>query len=208
MSDQSLRAAAREGIRAFILGGQLRPGDRLVERLLAEKLNVSRAPVREALRELAGEGLAEERPTGGMAVRRFDTEDVDRLFEIRCFLEQLTYRHLIDQPGDAAFDLLDEVVARSTAALQQGNLPAARESNANFHATLTSLGGKIIAEVSEFVGSRMSWLLSNHHDPAAMHADHLALLAALRNRDLDLAQNLCQQHLARSRTGITHTLGF
>ena len=201
---QSMRDTVREAIRARIIEGELRPGDRLVERQLAARLSVSRVPVREALRQLAHEGLIEERPTRGMVVRRLDEEDIEALFEVRGALESIVCHRAVAAATDEGLQALDAVVERTAAALARSDRRAAVESNAAFHAVLVDLAGSpVLTAVMEPVAGRMKWLLSQHEDPAAMNDDHAAIASALRSRDATTAKRLCREHLAASRAAVT-----
>src|SRR5699024_12648833 len=81
-----------EGIRTRIYDGTLEPGTRLVEREIAEEFDVSRLPVREALRILQNEGLVESLPTRGMIVCELSLRLVSELFDVREALESLAAR--------------------------------------------------------------------------------------------------------------------
>lgn len=203
-STGSMRDSVRETIRDLVIGGDLRPGDRLVERQLAERLGVSRVPVREALTQLAHEGLVDNRPTGGMRVRLLDSADVEDLFEIRGALEPVLCRLLIAQVSDHGLDRLDQVVADTRTALARTDHGAAVKANVEFHQVLVELADSpVLAAVMQPVAGRMRWLLSRHEDPHAMCEDHAAIAAALRRRDLDATLALCVQHLAVSRAAVT-----
>ena len=88
-SAKTLRELAVERLRDAILDGQFRPGDRLVERVLCERLGVSRTVVREALRHLETEGLVDVVPQQGPAVARLDAGQATQIYEIRAMLEAL-----------------------------------------------------------------------------------------------------------------------
>ena len=207
-SARSMRDSVREAIRELVIGGELRPGDRLVERQLADRLGVSRVPVREALRQLAHEGLVDERPTRGMVVRRLDDEDVEALFEVREALERILCRRVVATASDEGLDRLDAAVRGTDAALASSDSRAAVESNASFHEVLVDLAGSpVLAAVMEPVAGRMKWLLSQHEDPAAMNTDHAAIAQALRSRDLAAAERLCREHLAASRAAVSASAG-
>lgn len=198
-----MRDSVREAIRTLVIDGELRPGDRLVERRLADRLGVSRVPVREALRQLAHEGLAEERPTRGMVVRQLDDDAVEELFEVRAALEAILCRRVVDRATDAGFDRLDATVARADAALTGSDERLAVHSNADFHEVLLELAeSPVLTAVMAPVAGRMRWLLSQHEDPASMNADHAAIAHALRQRDLASAKRLCREHLAASRRAV------
>lgn len=203
----SVRESVRERLRALVIDGEVRPGDRLVERQLAERLHVSRVPIREALRELAHEGLVEERPTRGMVVGRLAADDVEALFEVRGALEDLICQRIVAVATDEDLDRLDDVVARARAAVRRPDPAAARALNAEFHTVLTQLAGSVLSAVMEPVAGRMRWLLTQHEDAAEMQRSHEGIARALRRRDLETAQLLCRNHLEDSRAAVAGRLG-
>src|SRR5689334_17823062 len=77
---QTLRATF--GLRGLITSGQLQPGERVSEQLIADRLGVSRTPARSALMQLKQEGLLEELPSGGFVVRAFTEGDVFDAIEV------------------------------------------------------------------------------------------------------------------------------
>lgn len=87
----SLVMMAAEAIRKKILAGELAPGDRLIEERLTEDLDISRPPLREALRLLENEGLIDRRPRRGTFVRTLTNQDVREILAIRSALERLAF---------------------------------------------------------------------------------------------------------------------
>lgn len=81
-----------ETLRCGILAGDFQPGERMLEVTLSERLNVSRTPIREALKLLAGEGLLDHTPNRGYYVREYSTDDIVQAYEIRAALEGLAAR--------------------------------------------------------------------------------------------------------------------
>jgi DNA-binding GntR family transcriptional regulator len=196
-----LRISVREAIRERVISGQLPPGSRLVERQLAEQLQVSRVPVREALRALEREGFVEERATGGMVVTRLSEDDLETLFEVRSALEEILCRRLVRTVDDRGLDRLQAAVDRTAAAIDAGDSDTAVAANASFHEVLIEeAGSRVLASVIEPVAGQMRWMLNQHDDAAAMNAEHRLILAALRDRDAERAIGACRDHLASSRT--------
>src|SRR5437899_11279298 len=87
-----LRDQVCEDLRDRIISGRLAPGDRLVERDVAEEFGVSRVPVREAIRILLGEGFLTALSPRRIVVTRHDRKDVENLFDLREALEVLAAR--------------------------------------------------------------------------------------------------------------------
>lgn len=196
-------------LRTLILEGDLRPGERLVERTLAETLGVSRVPVREALRALEHEGLVEERATRGMVVRRLSDDDIDALFDLREALEGLLCRRLVRHLDAAGLDQLRTLVERSERAAREGALAEAVQANADFHQAMVQLSNSaLIAAVTEPVAGQLSWLLTQHSEPEPISADHRRILEALEQRDAPLAAARCLEHLDTSRQAVTRRMGL
>lgn len=89
---ETLRSNIKDYIQQQIAEGIYHPGDRIVETRLARELNVSQAPVREAILELATIGMLEERPYSGTYVRNFTVEEIEDTFETRAFIEEYAAR--------------------------------------------------------------------------------------------------------------------
>lgn len=195
-----LRDSVQDAIRKRVISGQLPPGSRLVERHLAEQLEVSRVPVREALRALEREGFVEERPTRGMVVRQLSDDDLDTLYQVRSALEEILCRRLVRTLDEQNLDRLQAVVDRTAAAIDAGDSEAAVEANASFHEALVEqAGSRLLASIIEPVAGQIKWLLSQHSDASTMNAEHRLILAALRDRDAGRAIEACRQHLVSSR---------
>ena len=85
--EQTLAEKSYDYIRKRLAGGDLPPGKRLVNRVLADEIGVSVIPVREAIHRLASEGLVEHVPGSGSFVRKTDLHDLDNLYVLRDALE-------------------------------------------------------------------------------------------------------------------------
>ena len=199
----SLRDSVTGALRQRIVSGVLAPGTRVVERQVAEQLGVSRVPVREALRALEREGFLEERATRGMVVRRLDPDDVAMLFAVRESLEVVLSHRLVDVLDDDGLATLDDLVAEADGHARAGRHADAVGANAAFHAALVDLAhSRVLSSIIEPVAGRMAWLLNQHTEPAAMVAEHRAIVAALRSRDADRAAAVFSDHLASSRAAV------
>jgi len=129
-------------IRELILSGELPPGARVAEAAIAERLGVSRTPVRNVIPALAGEGLLEPVGRRGYAVRRFSVEDSYRATEIRCVLEGYAAREITARgAGEAVIADLRDCLAEGDRIFAKGHLVEADEEayarmNRRFHDTI------------------------------------------------------------------------
>ncbi|WP_187271830.1 GntR family transcriptional regulator [Aeromicrobium terrae] len=195
---QPLRGDVSARIRERIVDGTYPAGSRLVERTIAAELGVSRVPVREALHTLVRDGFAVERDTGGTAVRTYEPHEIDELFEVRAALEGVIVDHLT-QATDELTPLRDnlEDVKRH---LDAGDVDAAVAANAEFHAIMARIGhGPMVRGLLVDLDARMRWLLSQHSDPAAIHAEHRELVEAMESGDARRVHAVNRRHLATSR---------
>lgn len=115
--DETRRGQIVRKLRQLIVGGHVKPGERLTESDLAGKLGVSRAPLREAIRELVEFGLVESIPYKGLFVRRVTRSDLDELYSLRTMLEKFAFEQCWDKRTPAALAELnrrhDALVAES-----------------------------------------------------------------------------------------------
>ncbi|WP_425468884.1 GntR family transcriptional regulator [Rhabdaerophilum calidifontis] len=139
-------------LRDLILAGEIRPGERLAELAIVERIGVSRTPVRAALMKLAEEGLLEAIPSGGYAARAFGEREVLDAIELRGTLEGLAARLAAERGAsstalDRLRDLLarlDEAVARIAASEDAFTLYI--DLNAAFHREITRLAASRVVE--------------------------------------------------------------
>jgi GntR family transcriptional regulator, vanillate catabolism transcriptional regulator len=144
---ESQTQTALLGIRELILSEALRPGDRVSELAMVERLGVSRTPVRAALARLELEGLLVALPSGGHEVRGFSQADVSDAIELRGALEGLAAR-LAAERGAAAARLfeLDAIIASIDAVLaaRPVDIPADIEINTGFHDKIMQFSGSAV----------------------------------------------------------------
>jgi len=203
-SYQPLRGDVCERIRESIVDGTYPAGSRLVERSIAADLGVSRVPVREALHTLVREGFATERDTGGTAVRGYDDDEIDELFDVRAALEDLLVQQLAGRPHN--LDPLRASLDMARRHLDEGDEASAIAANATFHEIMASLGrGPMVRQLLADLDQRMRWLLRQHTDPAAIQAEHQQLVDAMESGDVARALEVNRRHLRTSREAFDET---
>jgi DNA-binding GntR family transcriptional regulator len=109
LQDMSQGEAAYHRLYQAIRSGDFRPGDRLREIEVAKRLDLSRTPVREALRKLESDGIVEHRPRLGAVIRTLTPSEVVELYEMRLVLERTAAQMAAKHANDAEIDLLNDI---------------------------------------------------------------------------------------------------
>ena len=128
-----LRDVVFNTLRRAILKGDLKPGERLMEIALAEKLGVSRTPIREAIRKLELEGLVVMAPRKGAKVASITERDLNDVLEVRKGMEELAIRLACERITPEELEELDKVEQRFLSLTENGDLTELAEMDVAFH---------------------------------------------------------------------------
>jgi DNA-binding GntR family transcriptional regulator len=197
-----LREAAYEALLELITRGALRPGQHLVESELAERLGVSRQPVREALQRLSNERWVDLRPTQGAFVHQPTVAEADQLMAVRALLEAEAARLAAANAADGSIERLRELWREGVAALAADDIDAVVAANAALHASVMELAANdVLAELAGQVSRRVRW----YYTPVARQRgersweEHAALIEAIAAHDQDLAARVMREHTEQTR---------
>jgi DNA-binding GntR family transcriptional regulator len=124
-----------------ILSGRTDPGERLVEEQLTRRLGISRAPLREALRLLAQQGLVEHIPRRGARVATLSDQDVRELYEVRDVLERHAVQQALAPSADRYVDGVRAALDVMRDATADGDRMVIADAHRRFHVALVALGG-------------------------------------------------------------------
>lgn len=203
---RQLRHVVAERLRAAILEGRLHAGEWLRQERLAQEYGVSQMPVREALKELAAEGLVEHVPYRGVRVVAFSPEDVEDLYAHRAFLEGRAARAAAE--AITASELAE--LRRLYDAMMERTAPELvaeyRVLNRTFHQLIAAASRRpyLIRSLAQIWSSFPSMLWGNFSTTAARSLperdasdpqEHAAILAALEHRDPDGAEYAARSHV-------------
>jgi DNA-binding GntR family transcriptional regulator len=191
-----------DALRADILAGRLAPGMRIVQDEVAERLGVSRIPVREGLRMLEADGLVVLRSSSGAWVATMTAKDCAIAYEIRERLEPMALAESIPHLTDAHLDRLEEIQREIEAT---DDVEEFLRLDREFH--WTTYEGNTVAELRRIV-SRY-WDVTQHYRRVfvrlncsrtwVINAEHRLLLQAVRDRDVVTAQHVLVCHIQRTR---------
>jgi DNA-binding GntR family transcriptional regulator len=194
-----MRDQVRNAIVARIVDGVYAPGTRLKELTLAAEFNVSQAPVREALRELAVLGLVESERYRGTRVRAVTAHEMREAYELRARLEEAA-AELAVRAGRDALEALQADVDALLDAARRRDLEAYARHNLDFHRRIVALSGnRVLLRVWESLGWDVRSRITLHRIAdrtrfLAAAASHGDIVAALRAGDGRKAGRLLREH--------------
>lgn len=196
----TLRQQVAETLRAAIAHGDLKPGERLVERVLCERIGVSRTSLREALRELENEGLVTNLPNRGLIIARIDSRIARNIFDVRAALEGLISRLFCENASDARIAECRKAFEDVKRAYADPALQSPIIAKTRFYDVLMEGAGNPEAErMLRSIHIRASQLrvlsLSNAERRQASLKELVALVEALCARDGALAERLSRDHV-------------
>ncbi|RKQ93732.1 GntR family transcriptional regulator [Solirubrobacter pauli] len=139
MLSRTLPTQVAHHLRERILGGELAPGDRIIETDLATEFEVSRHTLRSALQTLTHEGLLEQSQFKSTHVARPTADDVFEIYTLRNALEAMACRLAAQRVANTA--AMDAAVARMRAAAEAGDVTAMKEADFDFHTAVIDLAG-------------------------------------------------------------------
>ena len=196
--------AVTEALREAILDGALTPTTWLREDEIAGAFQVSRTPVREALRRLADEGLVIKTAHHGTSVAPLSLEDVLALYVVRENLEGLAARLAAVRCPPGLVEALDEVGARMKEAVADDDTTALYRLNIDWHralreATGNSYLGRFLGQVEHAVRRLPSSTFAHRGRGDEVLAEHDAVVRAIEERDGDTAERSAKAHMRRAR---------
>ena len=197
---------ALEELRSRILRGELRPGERLVERTLCAEMDMSRTPVREALRALTAEGLVTTRPHCGMVVAELDPREIEEIFEFGVVLEGFVASLAARKARPDDCQALQSLIDAMEDALGKGapDAQAYLDLDQRFHEAIATLAGnprlaslrrqtltpRVLAEAFTGYGAA-------HY--AQSLAQHRTIAQAIAAGDADWAASAMRSHILTGR---------
>ena len=194
-------------LRDDIMLGRRAPGSRLVERDIARSLNVSRLPVREAIKTLVVEGIVVTRPRSWALVREFTLKDIQDFSEVRSALETLAFVLAAERHDDDGALRLREILDREEQAARSGDVENARIAAAEFHAAAVELADNTgLEELGQVFITRLRWLFGQHDALFDMAEEHREIYAAFTARAADRLRELIPLHLRRGRAAAEERL--
>lgn len=206
-SIKPIRDVVYEYLRTAIINDLIKPGERLVEKDYAEKFNISRTPVREALRKLEIEGLVENIPRKGDIVKGIDLKDMLEIFAIRQALEPLIVKTAIENLTQDDIVNLQEIVDKMDASAHNNDTETLLDAFQAFNDILIIASkmprlSAILSQLKDYLSRFRTMSLSNNTRRIQAINEHKEILQAIMKGDNEQAEQLVATHLASARQSL------
>lgn len=199
-----VRDKVYEQLRQAILGGRLTPGERLIERKLADFLGVSRTPVREAIRMLELEGLVAHLPRGGTVVAQVTDLEVLEIYRIRAVLEGLAARMAAEKIKPEQLQQLVSLLKDIEEYASEGDLENLEKAHQQFNDLVYKAADsqRLYAMITTLVDHISRYTRVGYCHPGRIEEatrEHRLLVEAIKIRDGSLAERVAREHIDNSR---------
>ena len=197
-----LRDVVFNTLRQAIITGEFAPGERLMEIALANRLGVSRTPVREAIRKLELEGLV---------VARITEKDLRDVLEVRCSLEELAAELAAERMDEEGQEKLDQALVEFESAIESGDNAAIADSDMEFHDIIFDATGnprliQIIGNLREqFYRYRLEYVKDTDYHIVLLN-EHKELVNAIRAGKKEEARKIMKKHITNQEMTVIRNI--
>ena len=187
-------------IKDLILSGELEAGEKIAENQIATRFQVSRTPIREALKRLEEYGLVRIKPRAYAEVVSLRPEEAEDVASLRAALEVFAVGLLAERGSDEDFDALQQLVDACRSCVESGEVAATFENDSSFHLEIAKrTGNRHLYELSERLDAKVQLLRLVLHLPmdrlTMFVGQHDQIMEALRARDAEQARLLMRRHI-------------
>lgn len=206
-----LRDVVFNTLRRAILRGELKPGERLMEIQLANKLGVSRTPIREAIRKLELEGLVLMVPRKGAEVAEITEKNLRDVLEVRCALEELAVQLACDRIDPERMQQLLDAAAHFRDILGTADITELGEADEAFHDVIfQATGNRRLIQLlnnlrEQMYRYRIEYLKKKECYPQLLE-EHASIIQAIREHDKEKATEITVQHINNQVDTVVDTL--
>ena len=202
-----LRDVVFNTLRQAILRGELQPGERLMEIQLAQRLGVSRTPVREAIRKLELEGLVLMIPRRGAEVAEITRQDLEDVLEVRAALEELAVKDACEHITDEQLQDLKKAANEFKRSLEGTDLVACAEADIHFHEIIYAATNnqRLVQMLNNLREQMYRYRMENLKDNRTYRTlveEHDAIRRALKKHDKEKAGAAINVHIENQRRSI------
>ena len=200
---EKLKDGVLASLKDAILGGELKPGDRIVEIKVASDMGVSQGTVREALKELEHFGLIENRSYKGTYVKRFTKKDVSDAYDARLILELFAVERAAETISPERLDFLHELMEKMNDAAKKGDVNSFVDYDVRFHeAIVSTCGNEMIVKLWHLANVSLWTLVATNLGKRSLKnlaARHTDIYSTLQSHDPLAVKEAMRIHLLELR---------
>jgi len=206
-----MRDIVYEHLRKAIMDQILKRGDHLVENTIAEKMNISRTPVREALRQLESEGLVVHMPRRGTIVQGITREDAIDIYDIREVLEGLVVRRACEERDDDDVDRLHLCISQMEIAIEQQTHDELMRLHREFNNMILIIGRSkrltgIMKHLYEYLISLRTISLESVERQKIALEEHREIVKAIEESNPEVGETLARKHVRKARAAFLSSI--
>lgn len=206
-----LRDVVFNTLRQAILKGELKPGERLMEIALAERLGVSRTPIREAMRKLELEGLVVMIPRRGAQVANITEKDLNDVLDVRIALENMAIEKACERMTEEEMGRLWVAAKEFERTMGEGNLVKLAEADVAFHEIIYRAAdnrrlNQVLNNLREQIYRYRVEYLKEEETRNVLVMEHEELTQAIKERDVKRAQEISYRHIENQRMAIIRSI--
>lgn len=193
----------RDAILDEIAGGQLAPGDRIIQEQIAQALGVSRQPVQQALALLRNQGVLHDAPGRGLIVAPLDPQYIQQMYDMRAVIEGLAARRAAETNAAAAAKQGPALIEAGRKAVASGSVAKMIAADMRFHEFLYALSGNALiapalATHLTYTQRVMGEVLVRDNKPRDIWDQHARILDAVARGDAERAEALVRSHITQA----------
>lgn len=194
-------------IKDNILNGYFKPGEKLQENKIAEELNVSRSPVREAIKELIGEGLLESIPNKSITVKKLSNKDIIDIFEFRSMIEKYAINKTISNLTEEKVKRLDELIEELEESYNANDFHEYCQVDVSIHNEIIFMSGNMVvynAIKNIFSLMQPFRIISLHSQKRFKESflEHKEILEGIKEKDFERSWKANSNHLKLAKEEI------
>ncbi len=197
---KTIKEQVYEKLKSDVLNGIYKPGERIQELVIAKKLNVSRSPVREALKELIGEGLLVSVPNKSITVKKLSAKEIKDIFDFRNITEKYAIEKTIENIDERIIKKLESIKSEFIKLYQDNDLHRYCKVDSEFHNYLIKSSGNIL--LHQVVGNVMALIeqfrvisLSSNRRFEESIDEHVTIIDNILKKNKEAACTICSRHL-------------
>lgn len=209
--NKSMREKVYDTLKQMIIDEVIKPGERIIETEYSNKFQISRTPIREAIRMLELEGLVESQTTGGVIVKTLTREEISEIYKIRIALESLIIEEIIKKINNQDIKKLEKVLKNTKKAFEVKDIEKVFSLFTEFNqilydiASLPKVTG-MINNINLYLKRFRKLSIDNPSRKEEAFEDHVQILEAIKNKELSTAISINRMHLEKSMNFILSKL--